>query len=166
MSVPNFELVTELQTLTRRDFPLADSTLLAPLTTGAIIDGEWLNLNASYQLARETVGVGGTHEGNKATCFPVHTERGRYDTQAIGKANVLMLGMYEAETRVVGSSYLSAAAVGDFLTVQDVSYAGYATRRGLGVKTGAAVVVVGVVSRVVAGSGKIRFVHFGNMLHA
>ena len=81
MAAPLFELVTELQTLTRRDFPLANPALLQPLNANPVVEGEFLELDANYKLAR------GSGEGISPLAFPVHTERGRYDTQAIGKAN-------------------------------------------------------------------------------
>ena len=153
MAEPNFTLITELQTLTRRDFPLADSTLLQPAASNPLVDGEFLELNSSYLLAR------GTGESGWANQFPVYTERGRYDTQALGKSNVLMLGMYEAETKIYDSTGL---AVGDALTVQDVTISSL-TKRGLKKKAASsAVVVVGFVSRIVSGTGKIRFIHMSN----
>lgn len=161
MSGPNFVLISELQTLTRRDFPLVDPTLLQPLGSNPLLDGEFLELaTASYALQRASAGVGGTHEGSNANQWPVSTERGRYDTQAIGKTNVLMLGMYEAETTIAN---LTSLVVGSALTVQDVTIGGQA-KRGLAILTGAAgtgVVVVGYVSRL-PGGGKVRFVHMGN----
>ena len=161
MSGPNFQLVTELQTLTRRDFTLADSSLLAPLNANPLVDGEFLELNSSYQLQRASAGTGGTHEGSNPLVFPVHTERGRYDTQAIGKTSVLMLGMYEAETKVITG--IGGLNIGDALTVQDITYMG-ATKRGLAKKVASsAVVVVGYVSRL-PGDGKVRFVHFANQV--
>lgn len=152
MSGPNFELITELQTLTRRDFYMTDQTLLNPFNANPVVDGEWLVLDTNYQLVR------GTGEGTDPNAFPVFTERGRYDTQAIGKANVLMLGMYEAHTKVYDST---ALALGSPLTVQDVTYQSL-TRRGLkleGVTAGR--VRVGYVTKLLDG-GFVRFVHFGN----
>lgn len=166
--VPNFELVTELQTLIRRDFPLADPTLLQPLGSAPLLDGEWLELDTNYKLARlpENTGftaVGGTKEGANRNVFPVHTERGRYDTQAIGKTNVLYLGQFEADLAVAMCLNAGSLKVGDPLTVQNVSVGGQ-NRRGLGVKTGAAVVCVGHVSKVT--TTKIRFIHTMNVVLA
>lgn len=150
MTAPNFELKSELQTLIRRDFPLADPTLLLPLGSNPLVDGEWLVLDASYKLAR------GTGEGVSPLSYPVHTERGRSDTQAIGKANVLFLGMYEAETKIYDATGL---VLGGELTVQDVTIGGLVKR---GLKLGGAQagrVVVGYVSKIL--TGKVRFVHYG-----
>lgn len=148
----HFELISDLMSLNRRDMPLAAENILNPFDANPLIEGEFLEQNASGQLAR------GTGEGVSALVYPVHTERGRYDTQAIKLANVLFLGMYEAETKVAD---LTALAVGDELTVQDVTYLG-GTKRG--VKKAAAQAgrcIVGVVSKL-PGSGKVRFVHFAN----
>lgn len=165
MAAPNFELVTELQMLNRRDFPLADSSLLTPIGANPLLDGEFLELDANYKATRDAAiaghtQVGALKEGANAMVFPVHTERGRYDTQAIGKVNLLLLGQYEAETKLANG--ISSLNVGDALTVQNVDLGGGLVKRGLGIKTGADVVVVGYVSKVVG--TKVRFVHFGNVL--
>lgn len=152
MPSPNFQLVTEIQTLTRRDFYLADETLLQPFNANPVIDGEWLVINSDYKLAR------GSGEGTDPTVMPLFTERGRYDTQAIGKASTLFLGMYEAQTKVID---VTALALGDALTVQDVTYQSL-TRRGLKKDAaGGGRVRVGYVSKLLDG-GYVRFIHQGN----
>lgn len=161
MAAPNFELITELQTVTRRDFPLAAAlqTYLSP-TSGAdaLVDGEWLDLtqvNGQQVLARTNA--------QKMLSFPVHTEKGRYDTQAIGKVTILMLGMYEADTRVYND-----AGGGDAIVVgTPLICAVVSNKRVLQGKATPAVtdVVVGYCTKVAAG-GKIRFVHFGNVFGA
>lgn len=147
---PNFTLISELMSVQRRDFDLAVPDLLNPINANPLIDGEWLNLNTSYQLAR---GAGAyTKPG-----WPVFMERGRYDTQAIGKTMVLFGGFYEAETRVINPTGL---AVGDFLEVGDVTVDAL-TKKGLLEAAGAGQHwIVGVVTRVVGG-GKFRFWHNG-----
>lgn len=151
MAAPNFELITELQTLTRRDFPVASSSLLNPFDSNPLLDGEWLVIDTNYQLAR------GSGEGTDPNVFPVHTERGRYDTQAIGKANVLMLGMYEAETKIYDSTSL---VLGSPLTIQDVTISAL-TKRGVKLEgSTSGRVRVGFVTKLL--TGKVRFVHFGN----
>lgn len=151
----NFDLVSELQACIRRDFPLFDTTILAPLNANPLVDGEWLELNSSYQLAR-----GAGENANPA--WPVHTERGRYDTQAVGKANVLFMGMYEADDTVVD---ITAAALGSPLTVQDVTFQAL-TRRGLKVKAGGAKMVVGFVTKLYGATVKLRVAHFGYGIQA
>lgn len=155
MSAPNFTLITELQTLHRRDFPLADITLANPLNSDPLLDGEFLELNANYQLQR-----GATGEGIWPNVFPVYSERGRYDVQALQKVAVLMLHSYEAETAIYTSAGL---VVGSALTVNDVTYQG-GSHRGLALASSSSGrVVVGYVSRIVAGSGVIRFIHYDNV---
>lgn len=149
MPAPNFELVSELQTVNRRDFPLADESILKPLAANPLVDGEWLEMDANYKLAR------GAGAGDKALVYPVHTERGRYDTQAIGKVNVLFFGGYEAETSICD---LTGLAVGDALMV-DTVVIGALNKRGLK-KATAGKFVVGHVTKL-PGSGKVRFLHRG-----
>ncbi len=159
---PNFVLISELQTLTRRDWTIATPSELQPLSANPLLDGEWVGLNSSYQVDRDASGVGATAEGNNPNEWVVYTERGRYDTQAIGKVNTLMFGMYEAETLIAN---LSGVSVGTPLTVQNVTYTGL-TKRGLAAKVaggGSGVVVVGYCSRL-PGNNKVRFVHFGNQV--
>lgn len=155
MSAPLFNLVTELQTLLRRDFPAATDSDLSPLSARPLVEGEWLEIDTNYKLVR------GTGEGVSMNTFVVHTERGRYDTQAIRKINVLMLGMYEADTQIVDTT--GPLALGDALTVQDVTIGGI-VRRGLK-KAGATAgrVVVGYVSKLYSsGPTQVRFVHMAN----
>lgn len=150
MSAPNFTLISELLPVQRRDFNLATAALLQPDNANPLIDGEYLELNASYQLIRGT-GAGG------ALSWPVFAERGRYDTQAIGKTVVLFGGFYEAETRVAD---LTGLAVGDFLVVDDVTVDAL-TRKGLKEAAGAGRhFIIGQVTRL-PGGGKVRFLHTG-----
>jgi hypothetical protein len=149
MAAPNFELITELQTLTRRDFPAADAAYLKPLDSSAVLDGEWLELDASYKLSRSADQYG------SLAVYPVHTERGRMDTQAIGKINVLFLGQFEAETKIVEDP--SNLKVGDKLMVKTMAAGTYKDKRGLAKTDGkAGAVEVGYVTKVF--SDKVRFV--------
>lgn len=147
---PNFTLISELMSVQRRDFDLAVTDLLNPINANPLVDGEWLNLNTSYQLQR---GAGAYTKPS----WPVFMERGRYDTQAIGKTMVLFGGFYEAETRVAD---LTGLAVGDYLEVKDVTVDAL-TKKGLAEPTSSARHwVVGVVTRL-PGGGKVRFWHNG-----
>jgi hypothetical protein len=154
MPVPNFELITELQTLTRRDFPVEDVTILKPISSLPLVEGEWLELNANYHLQRGT--------GASPASFIVHTERGRYDTQAIGKTNVLFAGQYEGETTMF-EGVIGSFVPGHMVVLAPIT-AGPNTGR-VGIKDagagGAAAgsVVVGVVTKVNGSSGKVRFLH-------
>lgn len=154
MPTPNFELITELQTLTRRDFPLEDPTLLKPLSALPLVEGEWLELNANYQLKRGT--------GTSPASFPVHTERGRYDTQAVSKTNVLFAGQYEAETSVIEGA-IGTFQVGYMVKLAAVTSGPHTGRVGIKICTAGVPVsgdvVVGVVTKANAATGKVRFLH-------
>ena len=140
----NFELVTEVQGLLRRDFTVADRTLVNPNNANPLMDGEFLNLDTSYKLIRGTDGSFG---------MALFVERGRMDVQAIGKGTVLMGGAYEADTRVFtttgltlgGKLQISASVTVDTLTKSGL--ANYSSGE-----------VVGYVTRLPANNGgKLRF---------
>ena len=142
----NFQLVSEFQTIQRRPFELGDPTILKPNDANPLVDGEFLELNGSYKMIRGT----GTAA---APSFAVFAERGRYETQAIGKVPMLYLGAYEADTLIFDGTALlqnSALEVGDVLI-------GTATKRGLKLATTG--LVVGYVTRLPGvNKNKLRFV--------
>lgn len=146
-TAPYLQLISEVMPIQRRDFYLADTALLNPNNANPILDGEWLELDGSYKLAR------GSSEQAKPA-WQLFAERGRYDTQAIGKAPVLFIGGYEAETSIAD---LTGLAVGDALVVQNVTVGGL-NKRGLaklGVGAGAHL-LFGYVTRL-PGGGKVRY---------
>src|SRR5215204_6523746 len=116
---PFFTLVSEVLPIQRRDFYAANTALLNPNNANPLIDGEWLELDSSYKAAR------GTGEA-AVPSWVLFAERGRYDTQSIGKVPLLFNGGYEAETKVYTATGL---AVGNALVVQDVTIGGL-TKRG------------------------------------
>lgn len=152
MAAPNFELITEIQTLTRRDFPLAVPTLLSPADAVPLVDGEFVTLEQNsaggQQLKRDNA--------QSILSFPVHTEKGRYDTQAIGKVTILMLGMYEADIKLYAVG--TGLAVGTPLVISWPATRGVVTGKAAPALTD---IVVGYVTKAVA-NGKIRFIHFVN----
>lgn len=148
---PHMELVTELLPLIRRDFPLVDPTLLNPYNVNPLLDGEWLEMNATaYALERKASG-----ETTKIS-WPVFAERGRYDTQAIGKVPVLFAGMFEFDIDFYGAG---ADSLGAKLAVGVVAVGGQ-NKRGLVLAAGTGThTIVGEVTRVM--TGKIRVFHSG-----
>lgn len=144
---PYLTLISELLPVQRRDFYLNDPTLLNPNNANPVVDGEFLELNASYKLVRGT-------GNNLNPAFQLFAERGRYDTQAIGKAPVLFIGGFEAESAICD---LTGMAINDMLVVADVTVGGL-VKRGLK-KIPAASGTYGVVGRVtrLPGSGKVRY---------
>jgi hypothetical protein len=108
----NFELISDVIPIVRRDFQLADTTLVDPLNASVLIDGEWMIVNDAYKLTRATNVTAG-QEGTKALSltgakrvrsFPLFAERGRTDVQALRKTIVLFGGWYEGETRIFDAS--------------------------------------------------------------
>jgi hypothetical protein len=146
-TAPFLTLISEVLPVQRRDFYMNDATLLNPNNANPLIDGEWLQLNSSYKIDRGT--------GNQAKpAWQVFAERGRYDTQAIGKTTLLFAGAYEAETTVCDTTGL---AVGDGLIVADVTVGGL-TRRGLkAVPVGAGTYQVFAWVTRLPGGGKVRY---------
>jgi hypothetical protein len=148
---PNLNLISEVMPVHRRDFTLTDTTILNPTATNPLVDGEWLEIDSASYTAKR-----GTGEAASMS-WPVFSLRGQYDTQAIGKATLLFLNDYEAETTIVNTSGL---AVGNFLVVGDVTIGGL-TKRGLLKAAGSGQhFVQGVVTRL-PGGGKVRFIHQG-----
>lgn len=121
-TAPYLTLISEVLPVQRRDFYLNDATLLNPNNANPVLDGEWLILNSSYKTLR------GSSEETKPA-WQVFAERGRYDTQSIGKTPLLFIGGYEAETTICDPT-TGTPAVGDALVVQDVTIGGL-TKRGL-----------------------------------
>ena len=120
----NLEPTTDVLPIHRRDFPLADPSLAAPLNAAALVDGEWMTLNNSYQLVRASnVGT----PGNAATkrSFPLFAERGRYDVQAIGsrKMPILYLGVYEVDTRIFDADAVVGSGAAITFVMQPVKVA-------------------------------------------
>ena len=137
---PNFELVTDFQSIIRRDFVTQQD--LDPSVANALLDGEWMTLDNNYELVRGNVAANAADltlaaGAVAAPAYPVFTEGGRYDTRAIGKITVLFSAGWEADTAIFGTSTASrVAAVGDPLFVTrltalgtDVTQAG--VKRGL-----------------------------------
>ena len=143
--IVNFSLVTDLQLLIRRDFPLAVKELADPNGTNPLIDGEFMNLNTAYQLIRGMDGTPG---------WVVFTERGRFDVQALRKTTVLFGQTYEADTRVFTSAGLT---LGGRLQINAAVTVDGKTKSGL--SNYAAGEVIGFVTRLPANNGgKLRFI--------
>jgi len=103
----NFELTTDNLPVQKKDFALADPTLCQPLNAVCLIDGEWMTLNAAYQLIRATdILTLGAYQPAGASFVPrsfaLWAEKGRTDVQAMSghKMPLLWRGEYEANTRI------------------------------------------------------------------
>ena len=148
MAVQNFKLVSEFQTIHRRPFELASPAILSPTDANPLLDGEFLELDGSYKMAR------GSATPALVKSFAYFAERGRYEVQAIQKGPFLYMGPYEADTLIFDSTGITS--VGLKLEVGDVAM-GLVTKRGLKVYSSG--VVVGYVTRL-PGANKnfLRFI--------
>jgi len=149
MAAPNFELLSDISTTTRRDF-LADETTasLNPLDANPLVDGEWVEITDAGKVGR------GTGSG-RACVYPVYAEKGRYDVQALRKVPVLMLHEYEAETTICDPA--SPLAVGDMLKVGTVLTNKRGILRATGGVGASGEVIVGICTKLFSGLNKLRF---------
>lgn len=125
----NFEPVSDLMKVWRRDFALADKTLADPLNAVALVDGEWMVLDSNYNIVRAaaiaTLGTAGA--GGRATlkAFPLFAERGRYDVraQATPKMPVIFQGDWEFDTRIFNATDVVASGAAITTVLQPVKVA-------------------------------------------
>ena len=162
----NFEPVSDILPVQRRDLSLADKLLADPLNAAAIIDGEWLTIDGAYKWIRASAIA---TPGNAATVrsFPCFLERGRTDRLGMAerKTTCLFRGEYEFDTRVYDASATvgSGAPITTVLQPLKVATITIGTRNftGLVGHGGAADTnpVVGYVTRLPAvNGGKLRFI--------
>ena len=166
LSKINFEPVSDILPIWRRDLPLADPAIAEPLNAVALVDGEWMTLNSSYQLLRAAnVAVPGTLATLKS--FPAWNKRGRYDRLAMAerKTTVLFRGEYEFDTRIFDAAVALGAGAAITFVMQPIKVATitFSGRNFVGLvgHGGAADAnpVVGYVTRLPASNGgKLRFI--------
>jgi hypothetical protein len=160
----NFEPVSSLVLVERRDYPLADPQLANPVNALALIEGEWLTLVKGRLVRASNIAQQG--DPALALSFPLWAERGRYDIQAIAgsKVPILFMGQYEADTRVFDAAAVVAQGAAITRDVQPLKAAtitvGGRSYCGLVGHGGAAdpAPVVGHVTRLPAqNGGRLRF---------
>jgi hypothetical protein len=113
----NFEPISDVLPIQRKDLSLADKSLAEPNNAQALIDGEWMTLDGSYKWARAAaIGTPGTAATVRS--FPVFFERGRSDRLGMAerKTPCLFRGEYEFDTRV----YDASATVGSGAPISSV----------------------------------------------
>lgn len=142
-------LITPVNDVFRRDVELADPTLLDPNESDALIQGEWLKFDSAGKAVRAAAGDRGA--------FQVFTQKGDLSGQSIGKAAVLQLHEYEAETVMFDDAF--AGAVGDPLTVDTITFQTVAgVHSGLRVASTSGDIVYGTVTKLPAdNNGKLRY---------
>ena len=145
--VENFRLHSPVEKVERRDFPVTDRAILNPNGANPLLDGEFMELDATNP--RKVIRASGDF-----LSWAVFAERGRSDTQAIGKVPLLYMGAYEADTLIMDTTLLTHGAA---LMVTDVTI-GILTKSGLKLHGGGTELVVGYVLRLPSVNGnKLRF---------
>lgn len=165
----NLEPKTDIVSIFRKDFTLADPTLLLPDNAVCLTDGEWVTLDSSYKLIRASA-IGTVGNASSASLvYPVWAERGNTPSQAIRKASVWFQGPFEADTRIFNASVTvgngaAITAVGQGLKVATITLtmASGGTRNFSGLVghggTSDTAPIVGYVTRLPAtNGGKLRF---------
>jgi len=165
----NFEPVSDILPVQRRDFALADKTLADPLNAVALVDGEWMTLNSSYQILRAAdvtvLGTAGANGRATVKSFPLFAERGRYDVRAMAdvKMPILFQGHFEVDTRIFDATAVVASGAAITTVMQPLKVATIAIggRNYCGL-VGTALTdtapIVGYVTRLPANNGgKLRF---------
>lgn len=166
----NFEPISDMLPTTRRNFPLADKTLIQPLNANVIVDGEWMTINSAGQLLRATtIGSVGNEPGNYTFILvPSWAERGRTDIQATADKQypVIWDGTWEFDTRIFDAAAVvgtgaAITQVGQPLKVATITFGGrnFSGLVGATFNEAAPAKFVGYVTRLPAqNNGKLRFI--------
>lgn len=162
----NFEPVSDILPVQRKDLSLADKSLADPNNAAALVDGEWMTLDSSYRWVRAAaIGTPGTAATVRS--FPVFFEKGRSDRLGMAerKTTCLFRGEYEFDTRV----YDASATVGSGAPISSVMQPLKVATITIGSRNFVGLVghggssdtspVVGYVTRLPASNGgKLRFI--------
>jgi hypothetical protein len=167
----NFEPMSDMITVTRRNFPVVDRTLIDPFNANVYLDGEWMVVTNEQKIQRATDlaldGAKVSYNGNIVPPYLWWNERGRTDVQALGSGTLLYAGWYEGETRIFKATakqdgnapeqYPAISYVGQPLQVATITV-GTRVLSGLVGAVDATVMIVGFVTRLPAtNGGKLRF---------
>ncbi len=162
----NLEPVSDILPIHRKDLPLADKTLADPLNAVALVDGEWMTLNSSYQWVRASA-IGSGSDPALLRSFVLFAERGRSDRLGMAdrKSPCLFRGEYEADTRIFDATVVVGSGAAITTAMQPLKVAtitiGARNYSGLVGHGGSADThpVVGYVTRLPsANGGKLRFI--------
>lgn len=151
-------ILSNVSSVRRQDFSVADSDLLNPLSTSplALEQGEWVTLDSDGLVARVTASV--------RSSYQLWSPRGDMGAQALGKASIVFIGDYEAETDMYDSA--ETYAVGEPLTAKTVTI-DTESRAGLTNDVdGGTDYIVGYVTKVPGDSGKLRYQKINPQLSA
>lgn len=147
-----FEIIRPtLDRVVRAAHPIADAALLDPTNASSLIDGEFVQFNASYQLKR----------GDTPTqlSYAAIDDRGDTGVQAHKKLSIVQCGGYEANTLVFHTGLTTLGAPVMLGTVNNAA-TGSVNRAGLiaWVTADPQNLIIGYVTRVAsANGGRLRF---------
>lgn len=125
----NFEPKSSILTMRVRNHPLADPSLVNPLNAVALVDGEWLTFDANKKLVRAadiaTLGTAGSAGRASQRSYPLWSERGRTDIQAMAgkKPPIIESGEWEADTRLFDATAVCGAGAAITLPLQPLKVA-------------------------------------------
>lgn len=166
----NFEPVSDVNPIHRRDFPLSDPTLADPSNAVCLVDGEWMTLSntggSSFGKLVRAADIATPGTVADTVSFPLFAERGRYDIMAMAerKMPVLFLGQYEFDTRIfdASASLGAGAAITGMLQPLKVATITLGSRNYCGLVGSAYddnAPIVGYVTRLSTNNGgKLRFI--------
>lgn len=160
----NLEPVSNLMSVDRRDFPLADATLLNPLGSTVLVDGEWMKLNDASKLVRST-NIAAVGDPDTNISYPLWSQRGSYDSQAMADKKLALIYSTGSEwdTRVFDATAVvgSGAAItfsGQPLKVATITVGGRNYSGLVGATFNDNANVVGYVTKLPStNGGKLRF---------
>lgn len=162
----NFEPVSDILPVQRKDLALADPSLALADNAVALVDGEWMVVDSAYKWARAAA-IGTPTTLATVRSFPVFFERGRSDRLGMAerKTTCLFRGEYEFDTRVYDASAAlgGGAAITTVLQPLKVATITIGTRNFVGLVGHGGYAdqspVVGYVTRLPASNGgKLRFI--------
>ena len=108
ISRENFDVLSDVNKFTSRDYPVKDKTLLDGRNANALVEGEWVTFDGSASILKLVRGTNIANVGERATtvCFPVVSPLGSWDSQAAsqGKKPIIIMGQYEFFTRIFDAS--------------------------------------------------------------
>lgn len=167
----NFEPVRDVLPVQRADFALVDPTLADPLNAVALVDGEWMVLNATGDKIQRASVIGTPGNAAASRSYPLWAERGRYDVQAIGgrKMPLLWLGSWEFNSRIFDAAAVVGSGAAITLVDQPLKVATVTigTRNYTGLVghggSGDSNIIVGYVTRLPANNGGKLRLRGGNL---
>lgn len=148
----NFEPKSNMLNVETRSIKLADPTLANPQNADALVDGEWVIINADKKLARAS-DIATPDDPAVAPSYPVWDEKGRTDNQAVRVKTIIYLGMWEFDTDVfvaTGMTHNGLVAVAT-VAIDGKSYSGLVANGTFG--TPGAGITVGTITRLPAANG-------------